>query len=228
MTRLIIVAFGIFLLSPLKSVRAQDYQTFTARNSVEIEYLVLLPEDYRTGESYPAVVAFSGSKMDRVEAEQMICDLWEVPAHQDGWIVIVPLNPGEDWRTHPHHHALNDLMDEIKDRYSIAENTFHILGLGDDGAGLASTWGGMSREYFSALVAVDGTPFSGWSDENTAEFLEGEGKDLPLVVFASERSEEMDRFLQRMQHLGKEVSVHERPVHPGGVLGRVGHTLNSL
>jgi hypothetical protein len=103
-------------------------------------------------------------------------------SHLASWIVVIPLTPGEDWRTHPNHHALNDLMDHVRDTHKVEGHTFHILGYQQDGTDIASTWAGMSRQYFSSFIAVGGTPFANWDAKGSGKFLKGEGADLRMLL----------------------------------------------
>lgn len=160
--------------------QAQDYTTFKARNNVSITYTVLLPEAYDAAKSYRTAVVFAAPDASRGDTDQMVRTYWGTPAARAGWIVVAPLTPGDDWRTHPNHHALNDLMDKIRDDYNV-NGDFHIVGIGDDGGRIASTWGGMSREYFQTMVVVDGQPLLGWDEDEAVRFLKRNDPQILLV-----------------------------------------------
>ena len=140
----------------------EPYQTFTAYNNIVIDYAVYLPEGFDADRAYPAVLAFPSGAMGRADADEMTERLWSSPASRGEWIVVVPLVPGDDWRTHPKHHALNDLLDHIKEHYPIHENIFHIMGYGGRGSDIASTWSHMSREYFASLTTASGAAYRQW------------------------------------------------------------------
>jgi len=222
----LILALSLFGIS---TTHAQDFETFKARNGVSMDYTVLLPEGYDASKGYEAVLAFEDTYTDQSDAEAMIETLWAEPAHRAGWIVVVPLTPGEDWRTHPIHHALNDLMDEVSQNYSVHHNKYHILGYGQGGTDIASTWSSMSREYFNGLVAIGGTPYDRWDDDDAQRFLRGDGKDLEIVLLNSEHaeSESMQRFKERAQSVEKhvaETAVSEAEMNHGGALGALAHS----
>ena len=162
------------------------YEAFKAYNNITIHYTVLLPEGYDANRAYPAIVAFPADEMGQADADEMTERLWKTPASREGWIIVVPLVPGEDWRTHPNHHALNDLMDHVKETYRI-QSKFHIMGYGQMGSDIASTWSGMSREYFSSLTTVSGAPYRRWDESDLKSLPVEEGRRLDvLVVVGSE------------------------------------------
>jgi len=187
---LLLIAFISF------DVSAQEYKTFNARNRVTIEYTLLLPDGYDAANDYPTAVAFAGPAAWEKEANQMIQSVWSKTGYQNEWIVLVPLTPGEDWRTHPNHHALNDLMNHVKNEFSVKENTFHILGIGQDGVDIASTWAGMSDEYFSSLTAVDGTPFRSWDDGDFKSFAAKDGRSQKYLVIESQNGPDLGDGLE--------------------------------
>ena len=159
---------------------AQDYSTFKARNNVSIAYTVLLPEGYDADKAYRTAVVFAAADASRGDTDRMLRTYWATPAARAGWIVVAPLTPGNDWRTHPNHHALNDLMDHIREGFKV-DGDFHIVGIGDDGGRIASTWGGMSREYFETLIVVDGQPLMGWDEDEAIRFLKRNDPQILLV-----------------------------------------------
>ncbi len=129
------------------------YKTFKARNGVEIPYRVLLPETFDHTKSYPAVVAFSNMTYDPSLGDDLIGRMWGENAFKE-YILIVPLAPKTGrygWMNHPAHHALEDLLDDIKDQYEIAGGQFYNFGY-RDGTIPALSWMHMSFRYFNSLV----------------------------------------------------------------------------
>ena len=185
----------LFSMIGAMATQAQEYESFKAQNRVTIEYTILLPDGYDGSNDYPTAVAFAGAAAWEKEANEMIHTVWSDTAFLNEWIVVVPLTPGEDWRTHPNHHALNDLMDLVKEEYSVRGDTFHILGVGQAGVDIASTWGGMSNEYFSSLIAVNGTPFQSWDDKDFKSFASGDGKDQNYLIISTSDAAEGDNSL---------------------------------
>ena len=165
------------------------YQAYEAFNNIVIQYAVLLPEGYDADQAYPAILAFPAGAMGREDADEMTERLWSTPAFRGEWIVVVPLVPGEDWRTHPNHHALNDLLDHIKDHYPVRDDTFHIMGYGRMGSDIASTWSNMSGDYFSSLTTASGAPYRTWDEGDLQHLPTDEGARLDLLIVLGEEDE---------------------------------------
>ena len=165
------------------------YQTFTAYNNIVIEYTVLLPEGFDEDRAYPAVLAFPSGAMGRADADAMTERLWSTPAARGEWIVVVPLVPGDDWRTHPKHHALNDLLDHVKEHYLIRDNTFHIMGYGQRGSDIASTWSHMSRAYFSSLTTASGAAYRTWDASDLRSLPTDADERLDVLIIFGDKDE---------------------------------------
>lgn len=187
------------------------YQSFKAYNNIVIDYAVYLPEEYEAHRAYPAVLAFPSGAMGRDDADAMTARLWSTPTARGPWIVVVPLVPGEDWRTHPNHHALNDLLDHIKDQYPIHQDTFHILGYGRLGSDIASTWSHMSREYFSSLTTASGAPYRRWDDNDLNHLPTEDGERLDVLVIVGDEDDattsDVEKARDRLNRLGLPHSV---------------------
>jgi len=133
----------------------QTYETLKARNGVELSYKVVLPRGFNSDATYPALVFFPPGSGSR-SADWAVTELMGPRDDTGGWIVLYPVGPEEGWFTHPSHHALNDLLNEMKEKYSIEDGKFHLAGFGA-GSRVAAMYSQMSREYFLSL-----TTFSGW------------------------------------------------------------------
>lgn len=188
-------------------VQAGDpYTTFSAFNDIEITYAVFLPADYDPSTEYSAALAFPSGDMGREAADEMTEHLWGTPAARSGWIVVVPLVPGDDWRTHPNHHALNDLLEHIDEEYPIRSGKFHIVGYGRLGSDVASTWSNMSREHFLSLTTASGAPYRQWDDGDIRRLPVRDGERLDLLVvwggLDSETATDVETAKSRMGSIG--------------------------
>lgn len=175
--------------TPQSDGNLQPYQSHRAFNNIVIQYAVFLPEEFDTGRDYPTVLAFPAGAMGREDADDMTERMWGTPASRGEWIVVVPLVPGEDWRTHPNHHALNDLLDHIKDHYPVRDDKFHIMGYGRMGSDIASTWSNMSGDYFSSLTTASGAPYRTWDEGDLEHLPTDEGARLDLLIVLGEEDE---------------------------------------
>ena len=184
----------------------EPYQTFKAFNNIVIPYAVYLPEEFDPDRAYPAVLAFPSGEMGRDDADEMTEHMWSTPASRGEWIVVVPLVPGDDWRTHPNHHALNDLLDHIKDHYPIHNDKFHIMGYGRLGSDIASTWSHMSREYFSSLTTASGAPYRRWDEDDLQNLPTEDGERLDVLMIFGDEDEtttsDVEKAKARMNRIG--------------------------
>lgn len=183
------------------------YKAFEAKNKIVINYAVFLPDEFDKSQEYPAILAFPSGEMGRKDADDMVERMWSTPANREGWIIVVPLQPGDDWRSHPKHHALNDLLDHVNDQFPVQGDKFHIMGYGQLGSDIASTWSGMSREYFYSLTTASGSPYRRWDDGDLRRIPTEEGKRLDVLMIYG--AEDVEAF--------KEVEAAK------GRLGRIGH-----
>lgn len=164
---------------------SDPYAFFRAPNNIVIEYAVYLPEGFDERRTYPAVLAFPSGDMERADADEMTDQLWPTPDSRGDWIVVVPLVPGEDWRTHPNHHALEDLLDHVNERYAIQGDLFHLIGYGRKGSDIASTWAFMSRRYFRSFTTVGDVPYRTWNDSDLTNLVNEEsGQERKLGLLA--------------------------------------------
>ncbi len=150
------------------------YIVFKARNGVEIPYRLILPDSFNPTKTYPAVVAFSNMTHDPELGDDLIDRMRGEGAFKD-YLLVVPLAPKSGqhgWMNHPAHHALEDLLDEIKEEYKVLGGQFSNLGY-RDGTIPALTWMHMSFRYFNSLVLAscytlddremaDAKKISGW------------------------------------------------------------------
>lgn len=201
----------LLILALSAGCHAQDatpstYETFRAFNNVRIQYAVHLPEGYDANQAYPAVVAFPGGDMRHAAGDAMTAHLWGTPASRGNWIVVVPLVPGDDWRTHPNHHALEDLLDHIKDTHRIQGDAFHLVGYQEMGTTIASTWSGMSRKYWISFTAISGVPYQRWDDRSLRTLPKKDGQALAILMVYSEadlaEKPAIGEAQERMKRLG--------------------------
>ena len=154
----------------------QKYESFKARNGVKLGYRVVTPQGYDSHKFYPALVVFApgnGTRTADWAAEQLIGS-----GDSRDWIVVYPIAPDRGWFTHPSHHALNDMLDEVREAHKIENNKYYLAGFGS-GARVASTYSKMSREYFLTLTTFSAWHWDRWDDDDLAS---GFGMPVRLVV----------------------------------------------
>ncbi len=149
--------------------RAHKYETIKARNGVEIEYTVVLPENYNPSHTYPALVSFAPGGWGTASCDWSLEHLWGASTSSSGWIAVHLVAPDRGWMTHPSHHALEELLDDIMEDHHIEGDKFHLVGF-NNGARPATTYSGMSKRYFQSLTTVNNRGIARWDDDELRSF----------------------------------------------------------
>jgi len=97
-----------------------------------------------------------------------------------GWLVVVVRPPARGWYTHPTHHALEDLLRDVLERYEVEGGRFHAVAVGD-GGGPAVTYAGMSDRYFGSLTTLSALVWTTQDEEDLARHAR-RGEPVCLVV----------------------------------------------
>ncbi len=146
----------------------QEYRSFKAHNGIKVPYKTLLPKNYDASKTYKGMIAFPPGNFGKASADWMINSLLDFETNKD-WIITVVLAPEDGLINHPAHHALNDLMKNLRKNYSIAENKFHFFGY-QSGATPATTYSQMSNSYVTGITTVGNYSWEEWKDSSLAKF----------------------------------------------------------
>ncbi len=178
---------------PITMPPQNEYTDFKAHNGVELGYRVITPKGYDKQKTYPAVLLFGpGNGIHSAD--------WSIqhlvgPGQSQQWIIVYPIAPDRGWMTHPSHHALNDMLDEIRKTFNIKSNKYHLAGYAN-GARAASTYAGMSREYFLSLTTLSAWHWERWDDGDLAS-----GFDFPVQLVVAGNDEYGRRTNSRVKEL---------------------------
>lgn len=200
-----------------------EYTTFTAPNGVTIPYRVVLPEGHDAAKTYPAFVTFAPGG-GPLSADWAIEHVWGDEPRSRGWIAVHLAAPEQGWMTHPSHHALEDLLDEVLEHHEIEGDTFHLVAFAG-GCRPAATYSGMAGKYFKSLTVVGSRAWSRWDDEDISDmradniFLVVGGQD----TFGVEQNRRAKALLDKTKHhVTLEVVDGEgmlpRPMFGGGLM----------
>ena len=153
---IIAVAFGASKLTntnPSLAVKEGTFKVFKAHNGLQIEYAVLLPENYKPQNTHHGVMMFASNDTDKSKVNSLLDQVWKNTELKNE-IIFLPLAPTENkrgWITHPAHHALEDFMKYLKKEYRIKGGQFHCIGI-QDGAIPSQVYMDMSRPFFKAAL----------------------------------------------------------------------------
>jgi len=182
-----------------------EFKTFNAFNGVEIEYTVLVPDNYNDQKGSPGLVSFGSMKYNKDMAKWTITHIWS--NYKNGQhIIVVPIAPKDGrngWINHPTHHALNDLLKHIKKNYHIANGTFTAFGY-KDGSVAAQTYIEMSSNYFKGLVVCSSHY---WDHYDAKAFDKLKRLDVPITIICGQRDPDAFTHLERIDRALKSREV---------------------
>ena len=181
--------------------RHYPYQEIKAENGLRMRYHVIRPQAFDPETAYRALVAFPPGGWGELSADWAIENLWGETTGDTDWLVVVPVAPDDGWINHPAHHALEDLLDHLREEYVI-DGDFHLTGF-ETGARPAATYSQMSNKYFRDLVTFSSYAWERW-DEDELDDL-----DLPVYLVVGEDDEYgMEMTGRLLEHFDKdEVSM---------------------
>jgi hypothetical protein len=114
------------------------------------------------------MIAFPSGNFGKASADWMINSLLNYKSNKD-WIITVVTAPKKGLINHPAHHALNDLMKHVRNKYSIKNNKFHFLGY-QSGGQPAITYSQMSQSYVLGITTIGNYSWDNWKEERLKEF----------------------------------------------------------
>ncbi|GJM44043.1 MAG: hypothetical protein DHS20C21_08850 [Gemmatimonadota bacterium] len=147
---------------------ALSYESLRARNRVDVGYRVVLPRNYDASRTYPALVSF-GLGSGVASADWMTANVWGESSAERGWIAVHLVAPKDGWINHPSHHALEELLTNLRNEYSIEGDRFHLVGF-LNGSRAATTYGGMSAPFFHSLTTVNSRAFDRWDEDEVSDY----------------------------------------------------------
>ena len=205
--------FGSVLLA--SAAVAADYQSFVASDGTRIDYAVVLPEGYQSGERYPVMLAFPPGPQTQAMVEAGL-RYWEGEGARRGYVVVSPMAPRQGLFFQGGARYLGDIFAEIASKYGIDGGKVHVSGISNGGIS-AFHAAAAFPDLIETIVVLPGFPIEG---NKVLERL----KDVPLIMFAGERDQtwisRMDATAEEMRRLGGEVHYE---IVPGE-----GHVIQSL
>jgi len=174
--------------------KSHNYSQIKARNGILVKYHLILPNNYDPSKTYPAMLAYPPGDQKEASANWAIEEFWGEEARDKSWIIIVPIAPERGWINHPAHHALNDLLREVKTSHKIEGGKFHMVGF-ESGARPAATFALMSKEYFHSLTTISSYAWERWDEDDLASF-----KVMPVKIIVGDQDEhglQVANFVQR-------------------------------
>jgi len=121
---------------------------------VTLHYKVVLPKDYDTARTYPAVLAFPPGSQGADMVTTTLVRNWQPEAARRGYIVLIPAAPNGRLFFEDGARVFPEFLDKMLAEYKIRDNKFHIAGMSN---------GGISAFYIAAsypqyFLSVTGFP----------------------------------------------------------------------
>jgi len=181
--KILLIAIGLLSINLSK---AQKTRQFKAKNGVRFEYAVILPEGFTANKSYELAMVFTQIEKEHKGYESTLNDLGN-GGKLENTILFIPKVPlgKPHWISHPIHHGLNDLMDELSGKYGKRDQRFHFIGHLFGGR-VAQTYSGMSSQYVSSVAFINSQH---WSITKQQYFNQILDLGFPVKVYAEEAQE---------------------------------------
>ena len=183
------------------------YHTFEIDPLTTINYALILPESYKSDESYPALLALPPGEQGMAQVNMAINKYYIRQSIQRNWIVISPAAPGGIKYFNGSEIYIPMLCDALEEVFNIEGGRFHIAGISNGGVS-AFRIGVIYSERIQSLTVFPGTPLS----QDTS--LLNNIADIPITMYwgAQEDPElitEMERTIQTLERLGADVNYRE-------------------
>jgi poly(3-hydroxybutyrate) depolymerase len=125
--------FALVLIFAARPLSAEVIRASTEVGGVKVYYVVVLPNGFNPGKTYPAVLAFPGGRQTFAELEGTLRGNWQQEAERRGYIVVIPTAPGGMLLYRGGEKIFPAFLTKILGDYKILESKFHIAGVSNGG-----------------------------------------------------------------------------------------------
>ncbi len=199
-------------------VFAAEFRQIRLADGTVLDYAVVLPADFRSDRSYPALLAFPGGRQNLESVRGGLSRFWENEAARRGYLVFSPAAPAEK----PFYETGADLIPEFLEQllasFKIEGGKFHVAGLSNGGVS-AFVAAIHHPQMFHSLTALAGFPVEPADFERLDRL-----REISVSMFVGDGDlywkEGMEKTRDRLTALGKPVYFE--------VLPRNGHFLPDL
>ncbi len=205
-------------LSLVSQVCAAEFRQLRLSDGTEIQYALVLPADFRSDRTYPALLAFPGGRQNVESVRGGLSRFWEHAASERGYIVFSPAAPPGKPFYGAGAELIPELLGQLLASFRIEGGRFHVAGLSN---GAVSAFAAAVRypQLFHSLTALAGFPV----EQADFERL-GRLQNVKVAMFVGDGDsywkEGMERTRERLVSLGRQVYFE--------VIPRNGHFLPDL
>lgn len=199
-------------------VFAAEFRQMRLTDGVVLDYAVVLPADFRSDRSYPALLAFPGGRQNLESVRGSLSRFWETEAVRRGYLVFSPAAPAGTTFYETGAELIPEFLQQLLAAFKIEGGKFHVAGLSNGGVS-AFVVAIRHPRMFHSLTALAGFPVE------HADFAHLDRlREISVSMFVGDGDlywkEGMEKTRDRLAALGKPVYLE--------VLPRNGHFLPDL
>ena len=168
MLRLAVAAFVSLIANQILAAKVIDQSATIAGMSVY--YKVVLPKDYDSANTYPAVLAFPPGSQTNDMVMTTLTQNWAAQAQRRGYLVIIPAAPEGRLFIEDGARIFPQFLDRLLTEYKIRDKKFFIAGMSNGGLSafhIAASF----PQYFVSIIG-----FPGYLPDATKERVEAIAK----------------------------------------------------
>jgi pimeloyl-ACP methyl ester carboxylesterase len=131
------------------------FNTVLTSRGKQLQYLFSVPKDFKTGETYPTLLALPPGEQTRDLV--MVYTSWLPTFQEKGWVVCSPVAPDGNLFFRGSERYLPQIMDHIEDQVNLAGGKFYLFGVSNGGIS-AFRVATLNPERFHSLTVLPGWP----------------------------------------------------------------------
>lgn len=136
-------------------VRSFSINTLTSPRGKHLEYLLSLPEEFKTNRAYPALLAIPPGEQTMELAQ--VYEPWMPYFQKQGWVVCFPTTPDGKLFFQGSERYLTLFMDHVESRVNVAGGKFYLFGVSNGGIS-AFRVATLNPDRFHSLTVLPGWP----------------------------------------------------------------------
>jgi poly(3-hydroxybutyrate) depolymerase len=153
--RTAMLALAVVLTLGARPLSSEVVRSTANIRGLKVYYVVVLPNGYDPGKSYPAVLAFPGGRQTIGTVEGTLRGNWQQEAERRGYIVVIPAAPNGLLFFRGGEKIFPAFLTKLLGDYKILDNKFHIAGVSNGGISaflIATSY----PEYFWSVTGLPG------------------------------------------------------------------------
>jgi poly(3-hydroxybutyrate) depolymerase len=147
--------FAVVAMLALQPLQAEMFEKTKQVGRTTVRYKVVLPSEYDSAKTYPAVLVFGGGPQTMNTVDSVLNRYFRAEAEKRGYIVIAPAAPDDKLFFEDGARIFPEFLKMILKDYKIQDNKFHIAGPSNGGIA-AFHVAAAHPQYFLSVTAFPG------------------------------------------------------------------------